>query len=275
MRLKKEFIAFGKMKLKNIINKSYYCTIGHVSSESDLELHERYILYNLPVLKEFKQHIIVVNYSTPLQQENTKLWRHYFPNCVILDLEENRGHSFGIADQENAIIDYCHENDIDWVCKSSHDVVFQPTILDIKVNDSDFYYMNGIGFGGMEKYNFDLDKISKEDFYPQTNFYFIDTTKIDYLYDKKYVNDTYDYIQNLEVYSGRVWEHIEGWTCEDFLKKCVIRNNLSKYHLVSHKKYRILLETIKHQQIHDCSHKNIMMEGICHFQHPDQNILII
>ena len=87
--------------------------------------------------------------------------------------------------------------------------------------------------------------------------------------------DTYNFIQNLENYSGRVWEYIEGWTCEDFLKECVIRNNLSKYHLVSDKSYRILLETIKKQQIHDCSHKNIMIEGICHFQHLNQNILII
>ena len=275
MKLKKEFIVFGKMNLKSLINKSYYCTIGHIGNESDLELHERYILHNLPVLKEYKGHIIVTNYSGDFAEQNNTLWRKYFPNCIILDLALNRGHSFGIADQENTIIDYCKNQNIKWICKSSYDVVFQPTILDIEIEGSDFYYMNGIGFGGMEKYNFDLDKIAKEDFYPQTNFYFIDTTKIDYLYNKEYVDDTYNYIQNLENYSGRVWEHIEGWTCEDFLKKCIIRNNLSKYHLVSDKSYRILLETVKNQQIHDCSHKNIMIEGICHFQHPDQNILII
>ncbi len=264
------------MNLKKLINKSCYCSIGHINSESDLELHERYILYNLPVLKEFKQHIIVLNYSQPLQSENNKLWKKYFPNCIILDLEENRGHSFGIADQENAIIDYCHENKIEWICKSSHDIIFNDSILEIKIDDDyDFYYINGIGYGGMEKYGFDLDRIAKEDFYPQTNFYFIDTTKIDYLYDKEYVNDTYNYIQNLENYSGRVWEYIEGWTCEDFLKNCVYRNNLTKYHLVSDEKYRILLETVKNQQIHDCSHKNIMIDGICHFQYPDQQCLVI
>lgn len=264
------------MNLKKLINKSYYCSIGYVSCYEDLELIERYIIYNLPVLKEFKNHLIVTNYSDILQEENTKLWKKYFPNCILIDLEENRGHSFGIADQENAIIDYCQQNGIDWICKSSHDVIFNQEILNIKIKDnSDFYYMNGIGYGGMEKYGFDLDKIAKNDFYPQTNFYFIDTTKIDYLYDKEYVDDTYNYIQNLENYSGRVWEHIEGWTCEDFLKDCINRNNLTKYHLVSDKKYRILLETIKRMQIHDCSHKNIMIEGICHFQYPDQQCLVI
>ena len=275
MKLKKESIVFGKMKLKNLINKSYYCTIGHIGNENDLELHERYILYNLSVLKEYKGHIVVTNYSGNFREENNALWKKYFPDCIILDLGMNRGHSFGIADQENAILDYCHAKDIKWICKSSYDVVFQPIILDIEIDNSDFYYMNGIGFGGMEKYNFDLDRIAKEDFYPQTNFYFIDTTKVDYLYDKEYVDDTYNFIQNLENYSGRVWEHIEGWTCEDFLKKCIIRNNLSKYHLVSDENYRILLQTVKKQQIHDCSHKNIMVEGICHFQYPDQNVLVI
>mgnify|MGYP000418408799 FL=1 len=132
------------MKLKNLINKSHYCTIGHIGSESDLQLHERYILYNLPVLKEYKGHIVVTNYSGNFRKENNTLWKKYFPDCIILDLGMNRGHSFGIADQENAIIDYCHAKDIKWICKSSYDVVFQPTILDIEIDDSEFYYMNGI-----------------------------------------------------------------------------------------------------------------------------------
>ena len=60
------------MKLKNLINKSHYCTIGHIGSESDLQLHERYILYNLPVLKEYKGHIVVTNYSGNLLEWMTE-----------------------------------------------------------------------------------------------------------------------------------------------------------------------------------------------------------
>lgn len=264
------------MKLKKLINKSYYCSIGHVGNGSDLELHERYILYNLKVLKEFKQHLIVVNYSSPLQKQNTDLWKKYFPDCIIIDLEQNRGHSFGNADAENTIIDYCHTHNIKWICKSSHDVVFNESILDMEVGDGhDLYYMNGVGYGTLKKCNFDFDKIIKEVFYPQTNFYFIDTTKVDYLYDKEYVNETYDYIQSIENYSGKIWNYIQGWTCEDFLRKCVIRNNLSKYHLVSEANYRTLLEIVKSGNIHDSSHKNIMIGGICHFQHPNQNVINI
>lgn len=265
------------MNLKQLINKSIYGTIGYISSQEDIDLLEQYILYNLPVLTEYKQIIVVTNYKyyPNLVEENTQLWKKYFLNCILIDLEVNRGHSFGIADSENAIVDYCKKNNIDWLCKASNDVILEKDILSKEIIDVDFYYTNGIGFGGMVKYNFDFNKIINEDFFPQTNFYFINVSKIDYLYDKNYVNKTYDYIQSLPDYNGKVWEYVEGWTCEEFLKKCIKRNNLSKYHLIPQEKYVKLLQLVKNHQIHDCSHKNIMIEGICHFQHPEQPIIKI
>jgi hypothetical protein len=265
------------MNLLQLINKSVYGTIGYISSQDDLDLLESYIIYNLPVLKEFKQIIIVTNYKNypDFVEENTQLWKKYFPNCVIIDLQINRGHSFGIADSENAIIDFCKNNNIEWLCKASNDIIIQNEILEKQIEESDFYYLNGIGYGGMVKYDFDFDRIIDEDFFPQTNFYFINVSKIDYLYDEDYINETYDYIQSISNYNGKVWEYIEGWECESFLKQCVERNNLSKYHLVPKEKYHILLNVIKYNQIHDCSHKNIMIEGICHFQYSNQQIIEI
>ena len=264
------------MNLKKLINKSYYSSIGYISSEKDLEILETYIKYNLPVLNEFKNHIIVTNYDGDFNEQNKNLWEKYLPNCILIDLPENRGHSFGIADQENAIIDYCHKNNIDWICKTSHDVIFKKEILEIKIDGGkDFYFMQGIGYGGMKRDDFDIEKIIKDYFMPQTNFYFIDTSKIDYLYEKDYIDSTYYYIQNLEFYSGRVWEYIEGWTCERFLKSCVIRNNLSKYDLVPEDTYRTLLDVIIRFKVDDCSHKNIMIEGICHNHNPFDQVLDI
>lgn len=265
------------MFLKELINKSVYGTIGYISSQDDLDLLEQYIIYNLPVLKEYKQIIVVTNYKIPTRfiSKNTQLWNKYFPDCVLIDLEINRGHSFGIADSENAIVDYCKTNNIKWLCKASNDVILQKYILNKEIQEADFYYLNGIGYGGMARYNFDNERIFNEDFYPQTNFYFIDITKIDYLYDKTYVNETYNFIQSIPNYNNKVWEYIEGWSCEDFLKKCVERNNLLKHHLIPKNKYLSLLQLVKNNQIHDCSHKNIMIEGICHFQYHDQPIVEI
>jgi hypothetical protein len=135
--------------------------------------------------------------------------------------------------------------------------------------------MNGIGYGGMVKYDFEFDKIIKKEFYPQTNFYFINVEKIDYLNDKEYLDKTYQYVQSIPNYNGKIWEYIEGWSCEDLLKKCIERNNLLKFHLIPQEKYRILLQLVKTNNIHDCSHKNIMIEGICHFQYPNQQIIEI
>lgn len=268
------------MNLKELINKSVYGTIGYISKYEDIQLLEQYILYNLPVLKEFKQIIVATNYSTirsypSIMDHNRKLWIKYFPNCKLIDLKINRGHSFGIADSENAIIDYCKENNIEWLCKSSNDIIFQESILEKEIDEADFYYLNGIGYSGLIKYNFDLQKIINEDFYPQTNFYFINVSKIDYLYDKDYINQTYEQILNTPNYNGKVWEYIPGWSCEDFLKQCIERNKLSKFHLIEEERYKNLLSYIANYQIHDCSHKNIMIEGICHFQYSEQQIIEI
>ena len=117
------------MKLKKIINKSYYGSVNYIGSIEDLGNTEQYLLYNISILKEFKNLIIATNYSGNFQIENAKLWKKYFPDCILIDLDKNRGHSFGTADLDNAIITYCQQHNIDWVCKTSQDVVFTPDIL--------------------------------------------------------------------------------------------------------------------------------------------------
>lgn len=264
------------MKLKEIINQSVYGTIGYISCLEDIELAEQYIVYNLPILNEFKKIIVATNYSEDkyflgLRYEET--WKHYFSNITFIHSNENRGHNHGYTDLDNSIFDYCKNNKIKWLCKSSNDMIFNELMLDIDIEEADFYYMNGIGFGGMIPYEFNFDRIIEEDFYPQTNLYFIDVSKVDYLNDKEYLDVTYKQILEITNYNGRIWEYISGWSCEDFLKQCILRNNLIKYHLINQEKYIILLDVIKQNQIHDSSHKNIMINGICHLQNSNQQIL--
>ena len=264
------------MNLKTLVNKSWYGTIGYISSQDDLDLLEQYILFNLPVLKEFKNIIVATNYKNypEFVEENTQLWKKYFPECVIIDLKINRGPNFGYCDLDDAVFDYCKENNIEWICKSANDIVFEESILAKEVDEADFYYMNGIGFGGMIKYGFDFNKIIEEDFYPQTNFYFINVFKTDYLNDKEHITNIYNKVQLIEGYDGKAWEY--GFkSCETLLKECVERNILIKYHLVSQEKYRTLLSIIKDNNIHDPSHKNIMIEGICHYPYVNQQIIEI
>jgi hypothetical protein len=265
------------MILKDIINKSYYGSVGYISTLEDINRLEQYIVYNLPVLKEFINVITSTTYvdndpELRIQLENT--WKRYFPNSFHIDTGISRGHSFGAADNDNAIINYCKTNNIDWVCKSANDIIIQELTLKQEIQNADFYYLNGIGYGGMIKYNFDFDKIVNEDFYPQTNFYFINVSKIDYLNNENYINEIYNKTQNISNYNGKTWEY--GFkSCEELLLECIKRNSLFKYHLIPQEKYIILLNEIKNNNIHDCSHKNIMINGICHFHYNNHQILEI
>jgi hypothetical protein len=263
------------MNLKQLINKSVYGTIGYISSQDDLDLLEQYILYNLPVLNEFKQIVVATNYSSEFQNENTQLWKKYFPNCIILDSRVNRGHNFGTADLDNLVFDWCKENNEEWLLKSANDVILQDIILDKEVDEADFYYLNGISYETLYLNNFDSKKLLEHYFYPQTNFYFINVSKCDYLNEKQYLDETYEYSKTIPNYNGKIWEYIENWSCENFLKNCVKRNRLSQKYLLDLSQHKRLCEAIKLYQIGDPSHKNVMIEGICHFQYPNQNIIEI
>jgi hypothetical protein len=266
------------MNLKQLINKSVYGSIGYISSQDDIDLLEQYILYNLPVLKEFKHIVVATNYKEfdlQLINRNIDMWEKYFPNCYLIDSRINRGHNFGTADLDNLVFEWCKENNEEWLCKGANDIILQETILEKEIEEADFYYLNGISYETLYLNNFDYEQISKKHFIPQTNFYFINVSKCDYLNNKQYLDETYEYSKTIDNYNGKIWEYIKGWSCEDFLKNCVNRNNLKTYYLLDDNKHKKLCEVIKMYQIGDPSHKNIMIEGICHFQYPNQEIIEI
>jgi hypothetical protein len=123
-------------------------------------------------------------------------------------------------------------------------------------------------------YNFDLNKIIDEDFYPQTIFYFINVLKTDYLNDREHINETYNKIKAANSNTGKLIDY--GFrTNEALLRECVERNNLVKENLLPREKYLKLLNIIKDFRIADCSHKGIMLENICHMQWLAQPIIEI
>jgi len=263
------------MNLKQLINKSTYGTIGYIASEDDLTRMEQYLLYNLEVLKEYKNVIVATNYNGDFKTQNTEIWKKYFPNCIILDSPVNRGHNFGTADLDNLVFDYCKNNNIKWLCKGANDILLQPKLFDIKIKKADFYYMNGFSFETIYYSKFDSKILDKNHFTPQTNFYFINVSKTDYLTNKEYLSETYSYVKTLPDYNNKPWEFISKWSCEDFLAECVKRNNLDKHHLLEGNLYEQLFKLISINQIGDPSHKNIIIQGICHFQFPNEPVLEI
>ena len=111
------------MILKDIINKSYYGSVGYISNLDDISRLEQYIIYNLSVLKEFINIVTSTTYiddnpELRIQLETT--WKKYFPNSIHIDTGISRGHSFGAADNDNTIIDYCKNNNLQMVVVSHH-----------------------------------------------------------------------------------------------------------------------------------------------------------
>ena len=263
------------MNLKTLINKSYYGSIGYIEDNTSIDLLGSYLLHNKPVLDEFKGHIFAFTHKELDWSYLKTVIQGLYPNAIILLLGKNRGHNFGTADLDNFIFDYCKENNIEWLCKSANDVILTEDVLSVETDEADFYYLNGISFEDLNNFKFDYKEVLDKHFYPQTNFYFINVFKTDYLNNKEYIDSTYN--QSLEIpnYNGKIWEYIPGWSCENFLKQSVIRNCLSKRYLLNSETHNKLCETIKLYQIGDPSHKNIMINGICHYQYADKQIIII
>ena len=263
------------MKLKELINKSTYCSTGHISCQEDIDKLEQYILYNLPVLKQFQQVWFINNYkdadgSIKYSQELVKIYKKY--NFGVTHRGISKGHSFGAAENDNFAIELVQNTDL--VCKSAHDMIFEESILDKEIKEADFYYTTSVGYSALfDPYNVTSDKVylTKEYFYPQTNFYFLNKSKIDYLNDVNHINEIYNKVKNLPDYNGRAWEY--GFkSCEFLLKESIERNNLKCFNLIEKEKFIVLLDLIKTKQIHDPSHKNIMIDGICHFHNSDEQI---
>ena len=263
------------MTLRDLANKSTYGTIGYISTKEDVDfLEKNYITYNLPVLKEFKHIVVATNFNNQeVIPYYEAMWKKYF-NCTFLHSPINRGHGIGTADLDDAIFTFCKSNNLDWLCKSSNDMIFRKGALDKEVGDADFYYFNGVGYTGIYNYNFDLYKVMEENFYPQTIFYFLNVSKCNYLNDRDHLNEIYVKVQTIPNYNGKPLEH--GMKSnEELLRECIERNNLTREHLLPKEKYFKLLNIVKDFRIADSSYKSIMLENICHLQWLAQPIIEI
>ena len=275
--------SMKNIKLGDLLSECTYGTVAYIDSEDKVDLLEKYILKNLPILEKFKNFVISTNYpenddknNKKLQEKWEKAWDNHLPKLSkhFIHSGKNRGHHFGTADLDDNIIDYCQNNKIKWLCKTSCDTITELSILDKLVPESDLYYMNGLGMANLTHYRkgtvLDYERIVDEDFFPQTNFYILNISKIDYIYDFNTIDFHYE-----EYMSGKQSNIFVGWNCEDFLKQCVTRNKLTKFHLIDDETYYKLINYLWDYKVHDPSHKNIMLDGICHFHDPFSNIITI
>ena len=261
------------MRFREVISGCVYGTTGYVAAPGDLEVLERNIRHNLPVLQRCTGVVVATNYGGEepgrLAAANAALWRRHVPGCVLLDSPLNRGHSIGTADLDNLLFDHCKAAGIRRLCKSANDVLFSAPVLAIEVDEADFYYLDAVSYDALAAHGFDLSAFtSTAFFFPQTTFYVIDVGKTDHLVSREFLDRSWAIVQRIPGYDGRIWEHIPRWSCELLLRKCVLRNRLTRFRLLTDEQWAEVLALVQRQRITDCSLKNVTLNGICH-AHPE------
>lgn len=264
------------MKIRDLVESSWCGIDCYIKDEESLNRIQSYVLHNEPILKLFKKVVIANNFQDyKFHTISDRFWKKLLPDSIIVNLEKNRGHSFGSADLDNALFDTCKSGEATWMCKLSSDFILKEELLEREVSTADFYYTNNIGYGGIQKWNFNIDGIIEQAFLPQTNFYFLKISEVDSLNSKSYIDRTYEEVQNIKNYSGKPWEYFSNWTCEDFLKQTVLKHELEKQNLLTNSEQKKLIETIITYKIHDGSHKNILVGGMCHLHNPNSKVIVI
>jgi hypothetical protein len=262
--------------LYDILPNSAYCSVGTITSEQSVEDLDVLLNGNKDILNKFPYIVVAQNrvstISDEVYEQSKQVWINHFPDVTILDIDVNRGHCFGAMDLDNAVVDFAKTLPIEYIWKSANDIYLTSNMLGNKFDkNTQFYYLQGIGQGGIENYK-NVGEAIKNTYenithmYPQTNFYII-SKDVDYINNKEYVNECYDKCINTPGFTGKAWEYIQGFTNEDLLRECIKRNEFKYKHLLSYETYNNLVNFVVMYNVHDCSHKNVFLikHGICHF----------
>lgn len=266
------------MKLQSITPKSCYATIATITEDSFDKLN-LFMQYNEELIKQFPHVIISTNSleDTPMRKINQyhNTWRRMVPNCVILHSDDNRGHMFGTIDLEEAILKYVKRElpEVQYLWKSMDDVITTTELLDVEVDEAEFYYLPGFSYesiqkaGGKDNLRKIYDAFDSRFYTPQTPFFILDITSIDSIYGSdidtkiniyKEVKTRNPYVKPWEVEFDIKFDcetHL-GRTTKDMKKYCLLKDQ-----------FEDLLDVIEINKIGDPSHKNIYFEklGVCHY----------
>lgn len=266
------------MKLQSLTSKSCYATIATITEDSFDKLN-LFMQYNVDLIKQFPHVIISTNTleDTPIRKVNQyhNTWRRLVPNCVILHSDKNRGHMFGTIDLEESILKYIKRElpEVQYLWKSMDDVITTTDLLDVEVEEAEFYYLPGFSYesiqkaGGKENLRKIYDAFDSGFYTPQTPFFILDITNINSLYGSD-IDIKINIYKEVKARNPAVkpWEvpfnikfdcetHL-GRTTKDLKKFCLLKDQ-----------FEDLLDMVEINKIGDPSHKNIYFEklGVCHY----------
>ena len=274
------------ISLKNIVSKSLVAFVDTLNDARSVSRAWEFAKYNSAWLEEFSTVIYSVNgekdFIEGFKSEIDNILRK--PKVEILE-SENLGHTFGTFDNDRKVFDYSKNKDYEYIWKFSNDVLAQPTIFNVEIDESkDFFYLNNIGYAAFTDITKKqlIENIHNQSyFYPQTNYYII-KNKINKWYPsyEETVDLRQQYLdavkENPEI---QPWEAIQGCDCEHMLNKTIKENRLQTSHLLTDIETENIVNFVYTYKVGDGSHKNVMynrLGGLCHYHvinHPVAHIL--
>jgi hypothetical protein len=274
------------MKIKDLIPESTFGTIVTVKDEFSLRKLDLFLSYNYNFISVFDSIILSLNYlvdtSKEVVEEYKNKWLQYFPNSIILQSDNNRGHMFGTIDLEEDILKYMKSNipNKKYLFKSMDDVITSDSLLEVEIPLVDFYYIPGFSYesilnaGSKQKLRSIYEDFETGFFTPQTTFFVVNIDNIDMLYGND-IEHKYDVYQEKKKQNPNIkpWEipFDIKFDCETHLARTV--KDKSKYCLIANK-FSNLLDLVEQIPIWDPSHKNVLLKniGMCHYHYYDQPV---
>lgn len=273
----------NNIKLRDIVSKSLFGSIGTIQNEENLSLFIAIAKYNSDFLNAFPKVVYCLNGNTDLIESSHSFLREFLTTDLSIISVENLGHTFGTFFNDGKLFTFADSFDYEYLWKFSNDVIVTKDIFnkDIIANKG-FYYINNIGYNVFNTYDKPklLEVLMDQSFYyPQTNYYIIKNhTK--FYPDENLIHQLKTDYENIKKENPSIqpWHAIDGCDSEHMLAKTVDSNNLSKEHLLSESSLKTIIDFIWQYNIHDGSHKNIAyseLGNLCHLHYPNQNSYLI
>ena len=221
------------MILKDIVQASIFATDITVLSEHDVLKFNAYFNFKKPLINLFPCAIFSINGESQfINSIHDYIKKNISTNFEVV-VSPNLGHTFGSFLLDYKIFEISNNINYNYIWKFANDVILEPNILNKRVPESDFYYINNIGYISLDYYNEpERPKYSKENlvravmdqsyFYPQTNYYIIKNglkfyPNQDTIYDLKQKYDSIK-IHKPDIHP---WHAIYECDSENMLKKTV------------------------------------------------------
>tara|TARA_B100000287_G_scaffold277967_1_gene261892 strand:+ start:4785 stop:5657 length:873 start_codon:yes stop_codon:yes gene_type:complete len=274
------------MKYRDIIDKSALIMVGCIRGDIDTylkDLNER-ILNNKQFCDNFK--VILVHFNkvngeikdSDFQRVKT-LYRYYFPNCLFISQNVNRGWIFGGADLfKHSYSFICDNTNAKYAWFMTEDFYVKDYFLDLDFGDEEYDYFGlpFFGFGGIKDKTDEefLTEFEKEPFLPQYNFQIITTDAI-----------TYYLMMESEEQDDRYRKWIESGDGSDQRNHTIgaerqlyhtIDTNLLNCKNIMDGYMEQLVKLVRMGKVNDGAHKNIFFKdyGLCHLADINQGVIV-